>query len=110
MSRPREFDEARVLDAVLQTFWAQGYDGTSIDDLLRTTGLGRASLYGAFGDKGRLFERAIARYMARLSDLTALVTETPSVREDLRKLLERWIEIACPTRAPEVVSYCCPQD
>ena len=100
MPRPREFDEGQVLETVLKTFWARGYEGTSIEDLTQATGLARASLYGAFGDKGRLFERAIAHYMERLAGLTALVTETASVREGLRKLLDRWIEIACPKSGP----------
>ncbi len=100
MPRPREFDEGQVLETVLKTFWARGYEGTSIEDLTQATGLARASLYGAFGDKGRLFERAITHYMERLAGLTALVTETASVREGLRKLLDRWIEIACPKSGP----------
>ncbi|MGO9829605.1 MAG: TetR/AcrR family transcriptional regulator [Myxococcaceae bacterium] len=100
MPRPREFDEGQVLETVLKTFWARGYEGTSIDDLTEATGLARASLYGAFGDKARLFERAIAHYTERLAGLTTLVTESPSVRDGLRKLLDRWIEIACPTSGP----------
>jgi AcrR family transcriptional regulator len=101
MSRPREFDEALVLDQVLKTFWARGYEGTSIDDLTAATGLARASLYGAFGDKTRLFERAITHYTEQISGLAELVTEAPSVREGLRRLFARWIEIACPSSGPK---------
>jgi len=66
MARPREFDEDVVLGKVLSVFWERGYDGTSVEDLVERTGLGRASLYGAFGDKERLFERALALYLSRL--------------------------------------------
>jgi len=101
MSRPREFDEDQVLDQVLKTFWMRGYEGTSIDDLTAATGLARASLYGAFGDKTQLFERAITRYTEKISDLAELVTVAPSVREGLRRMFSRWIEVACPSSGPK---------
>lgn len=63
MARPREFDENQVLDRALHAFWARGYDATSIEDLVEATGLGRASLYGAFGDKEGLFRKVVQRYL-----------------------------------------------
>ncbi|MFJ4414553.1 TetR/AcrR family transcriptional regulator [Streptomyces sp. NPDC088925] len=62
MARPREFDEHRVMLAVRDTFWDKGYAGTSMDDLLRASGLGKGSLYGAFGDKRSLFLRVLREY------------------------------------------------
>ncbi len=56
MARPREFDEAQVLALARALFASQGYNGTSIDDLVRNTGLLRGSLYKAFGSKRNLFE------------------------------------------------------
>ncbi|WP_369265098.1 TetR/AcrR family transcriptional regulator [Streptomyces sp. R35] len=48
--------------AARDQFWSVGYNGTSIDDLSAATGLGRGSLYGAFGDKHALFLRALDSY------------------------------------------------
>lgn len=62
MARPREFDEAVVLDAVVQTFWEHGYEGTSMSDLVERTGLAKGSLYKAFGDKRALFLRVLRDY------------------------------------------------
>lgn len=62
MPRPRQFDEERVLSAVRAAFWDKGYAGTSLDDLLEATGLGKGSLYGAFGDKQSLFLRVLREY------------------------------------------------
>lgn len=62
MARPRTFDEDRVLAAVRDEFWDKGYAATSMDDLLRVSGLGKGSLYGAFGDKRRLFLRVLRDY------------------------------------------------
>ncbi|WP_199865355.1 MULTISPECIES: TetR/AcrR family transcriptional regulator [Frankia] len=50
MARPRTFDEDQVVCAARDQFWATGYTATSLDDLTAATGLGRGSLYGAFGD------------------------------------------------------------
>ena len=62
MARPREFDEARVIDKVMQQFWAHGYEATSVDDLCAATGLNRSSLYRTFGSKRDLLDTALAAY------------------------------------------------
>jgi len=63
MARPREFDEAVVLDAAVQCFWARGYEATSVKDLMEKTGLTAASLYNAYGDKHAIFRTALDRYI-----------------------------------------------
>ncbi len=63
MARPREFDEATVLDAAVQCFWSRGYEATSMRDLIEETGLTGASLYNAFGDKRGLYQKALDRYV-----------------------------------------------
>ncbi|WP_130176292.1 TetR/AcrR family transcriptional regulator [Cryobacterium sp. SO1] len=70
--RPRTFVEEEVLDAAMQVFWRHGYEASSIAQLRAATGLSSASLYGAFGSKEGLFERAIEHYIAgpgRVSEL-----------------------------------------
>lgn len=62
MARPRAFDEAKVLDAARGQFAKTGYAATSVDDLMKATGLGKGSLYGAFGDKRQLFLRVLEGY------------------------------------------------
>jgi TetR/AcrR family transcriptional repressor of nem operon len=63
MARPREFDEEMVLGRALEVFHAKGFDGATLDELEQATGLGRGSLYGAFGDKRALFLKALALYL-----------------------------------------------
>lgn len=65
MPRPREFNEADVLDAATDAFWAHGYEATSTRDLVRETGLTQPSLYNAFGDKRALFRRVLEHYLER---------------------------------------------
>ena len=55
MARPREFDEDRVIEVLTRVFWEKGYEATSMQDLVKATGLLKGSLYGAFGDKKALY-------------------------------------------------------
>ena len=68
MARPRTFDEHEVVAAARDEFWERGYAATSVDDLTAATGLGRGSLYGAFGDKHTLYLRALDDYIASSLD------------------------------------------
>jgi TetR/AcrR family transcriptional repressor of nem operon len=63
VGRPREFDEEQVLDAAMKAFWANGYEATSLADLVSVTGLHKGSLYQAFGDKHSLFIQTLNRYL-----------------------------------------------
>lgn len=63
MARPREFDEDAVVAAARDRFWNAGYAATSLSDLTDATGLARASLYGAFGDKHGLYLRVFDDYI-----------------------------------------------
>jgi len=63
MARPREFDEAAVLDAAIDRFWRHGYEATSVRDLADEMNIAGASLYNAFGDKRSLYERSLNRYL-----------------------------------------------
>ena len=65
MPRTRQFDEADVLDRATDLFWRQGFEATSIQDLVGALGINRASMYAAFGDKRGLFLAVIDRYLAR---------------------------------------------
>ena len=77
MARPRSFDETEVLDAICDRFWSTGYAGTSLDDLMDATGLGKGSLYGAFGGKHDLFVRVFKDYCAAAVARTQEALEGP---------------------------------
>jgi TetR/AcrR family transcriptional regulator, transcriptional repressor for nem operon len=63
MPRPREFEPDEVLDSAMRQFWERGYRATSVDDLVRATGVKPGSLYGAFpGGKHALFMGSLDRY------------------------------------------------
>lgn len=64
MARPRAFDETEVLRSLEDVFWRKGYEATSYDDLMCASGLGKGSLYAAFGDKRALYLKALEGYIA----------------------------------------------
>ncbi|GAA0934287.1 TetR/AcrR family transcriptional regulator [Pseudonocardia zijingensis] len=86
--RPRKFDEDAVLDAAMTVFWQHGYDAATLAQLREATGLSSASLYGAFGSKSELFERAVEHYVKGPGRVTDLVTDPDlSAAEALRRML-----------------------
>lgn len=68
MARPREFDETAVLVAAREQFWTHGYAGTSMDAIAKATGLGKGSLYGAFGGKRELYLRIFDAYCLDITE------------------------------------------
>lgn len=62
MGRSREFDENVVLQKAMELFWKQGYEKTSLNDLVEHMGIHRRSLYDTFGDKHTLFLKAVDFY------------------------------------------------
>lgn len=71
MGRPRAFSESDVVASASAVFARRGFAATSVDDLVRATGVGRASLYGAFGSKDGLFQRCLSGALAALGPGTA---------------------------------------
>ena len=53
MVRPREFDPDEALDKAMHLFWERGFQHTSMEDLVRRTGVSRYGLYGTFGNNRR---------------------------------------------------------
>ncbi|MCG7378777.1 TetR/AcrR family transcriptional regulator [Paenibacillus sp. ACRSA] len=91
--RPREFNKPEVLDAAMETFWLKGYEACSTEDLCNSTGLGRGSLYNAFGSKHALYEQTLHRYHEHwIQEQTAMLERSGPVKERLRNLLEWAVE------------------
>jgi TetR/AcrR family transcriptional regulator, transcriptional repressor for nem operon len=57
-----QFDPENALETAMVLFWRKGYEATSLQDLLKATGLSKSSLYQTFGNKHSLFESSLERY------------------------------------------------
>jgi TetR/AcrR family transcriptional repressor of nem operon len=86
MARPREFDKAEVLDRATRVFWRRGYGGTSLTDLETGMGIGRTSIYAAFGGKENLFLEVVDHYDATYSHkLRVALKAGGTVREAIER-------------------------
>jgi len=92
MARQKEFDRDEVLHKAMEVFWARGYEGTSIQDLVQHMGINRQSIYDTFGDKHSLFLQALDRYREIQSRKVFEVLERPgSMKKNLRRLFEETV-------------------
>ncbi|HTU68968.1 MAG TPA: TetR/AcrR family transcriptional regulator [Candidatus Baltobacteraceae bacterium] len=92
MGRPKDFVIDEVLDRAAGVFWRAGYEATSIPELEAATGLGRGSLYNAFGDKERLFLAALDRYQTKFGGPPLAQLEHEDVGEGIRCMLLAIVE------------------
>ncbi len=79
-------------------FWAKGYEGASIAELVAAMGIGRQSLYDTFGDKRALYLRALRHYGERAIAPTLETLAGPGEPIDrIRAVFDRWAtQQACP--------------
>ena len=80
VGRPRAFDVDEALDRAVRVFWAQGYEGASLEDLTAAMGITRTSMYRAFGNKEELFGKALERYTAGTASYVARALAEPTAR------------------------------
>jgi AcrR family transcriptional regulator len=91
--RPRAYDPDAVLGQALETFWAAGYFGTSVDELSLAMGLSRPSLYAGFGDKRTLYLRAIELYcLTERAAVERAISEARPLRQGLRVLVRNAVD------------------
>ncbi|MDD2767444.1 MAG: TetR/AcrR family transcriptional regulator [Methylococcus sp.] len=79
----------------MRVFWAKGYFGTSVEDLVAATGVSRYGLYGEFGDKNGLFLAALQRYRTDIAGpLLDIVGQPDASLGALRALFAMLAEFA----------------
>ena len=94
--RPRKFDRENALDRAVTTFWANGYNGTSVDALTENMGINRPSLYSTFGGKHDLFMEVIDRYAMTIGSRPAKALHgEPDIKLAVAAFLEE--NIRCVT-------------
>ena len=100
MARTKEFDRDEALQRAILGFWKKGFAGTSIDDLVRATGIGRQSLYDTFGDKRQLFLEALRTYNAAgIAGVLEKLRTGPTALAAIEMLLVEMAEAGAKTRA-----------
>ena len=93
MARPRQFDETQVIENLMKVFWEKGYEATSMQDLVKASGLLKGSLYGAFGDKHALYMAALKHYdRTRIQAGIDMLAGEGSLRQKISRLFDGVIE------------------
>lgn len=93
MARSKEYDENEVLQKAMQLFWEQGYEKTSMSDLVEHMGIHRRSIYDTFSDKHTLFLKALNRYGEIMGkDLERRIKQAESAAQALRYIFEFTID------------------
>jgi AcrR family transcriptional regulator len=88
--RPAHFDRDQALHRAMEVFWAQGYEGTTLEYLQAAMGgLSPPSFYNAFGSKEELFREVVNLYVATIGDpaVQALLQEDRPVRAAVEAML-----------------------
>jgi TetR/AcrR family transcriptional regulator, copper-responsive repressor len=106
--RPRQFDRDAALDAATRLFWARGFAGTSMSDLLSAMHINAPSLYAAFGDKRALFEASVDHYQAGCGSFAArALVEEPTARQSIERLLREAARIFTDAALPHGCMIVC---
>lgn len=100
LGRPRTFDEAEILDRTLDLFWLRGFHSVGLTELVAHAGIGRQSLYDAFGSKRSLFIRSIVHYRdTRLAEALALLDREGSPLENVKGVMRFFRDLARDKRS-----------
>jgi TetR/AcrR family transcriptional repressor of nem operon len=92
MARHKEFDETKVLIKAMVLFWRNGYEKTSMQDLVDCMNIHRRSIYDTFGDKKTLFLRTLQLFEEITEKrIEQKVKTIHSVKLALRELFEMTI-------------------
>ena len=65
MARKIEFEQAKIIEKAQDIYWMNGYEATSVQDLVDNLGISRSSLYNTFVDKHSLYIAALTLYQQR---------------------------------------------
>ena len=93
MARQKTFEKEEVLEKAMETFWRFGFEGTSMQSLVKNMGISRSSMYETFGDKRSLFEEAITHYeKTRMQGMIDCLQELGASKSAIVKIFNRMID------------------
>ena len=72
----KQFDKQAALGRALDAFWINGYEATSMQDLVDCTGVNRGSLYATYGDKRALFLASLQAYDDKRRSMLSEISES----------------------------------
>ncbi|GGJ00835.1 TetR family transcriptional regulator [Shewanella hanedai] len=93
MARSCNFDREEKLVLAMELFWQQGYEATSIADLVAYLGINRFSLYNTYGDKLSLYRESLRYYLEQYSQPKLKPLAANGGLDGLLSYIERFVVI-----------------
>ena len=107
MVRTRAFDPSTALTRAVDLFASKGYSDTSMDDIVKATGVSRYGIYGTFGNKRDLFEQALERFADRMGRQSYLrLLEPDASLAHIRLIFDERIEATCSSSENKGCLFC----
>lgn len=93
----------RILKTAIKLFAAKGYDGVSVDEVVKAAKVNKRMVYHYYGDKAGLYAAVLAKVYSRLAEVEADVfRDKPSVATALEGIVRAYFQFLQTT--PEFVS------
>ena len=99
MARLIEFDIMTARESAMKLFWRNGYQASSLSDLLDEMKIGRGSFYAAFGDKRRLYLECLNLFADRTAAIVQKTRDKYPPMDALRYFLQHSLKHAEGSKA-----------
>lgn len=115
MARPPTFNRDAKIEEAMELFWEQGYEATSVQDLVDHLDLNRSSLYNTFGGKHDLYLEALDHYRrqgnrALQRHLQEAPTPLAGIRHAFEAVAEQAVESQWGCFVANAAAECAPRD
>ncbi|MFY0651800.1 MAG: TetR/AcrR family transcriptional regulator [Cyclobacteriaceae bacterium] len=91
--RYKEYNPNKVLQQSIALFWQKGYNGCSINEIVKETGVNRFSLYQEFKNKEGILDASLNFYRERYcDDKLNLLNSEEGLFETLKKFYMSFLE------------------
>ena len=64
--RPKTFDRAHTLEVAVDSYWRDGIDAVSVNEICRRAGVAKPGVYREFGDEDDLMDAVLTEYHAKV--------------------------------------------
>lgn len=87
------FERSEVINKSMQLFWQNGFNGSSMQQIVEITGLKPGSIYHSFGNKKTLFREVLETYAQNtITKISTTIDNAKSVGEGICNILEGVVE------------------
>lgn len=99
--RPRDEEKnSAIIDAASLLFLENGFDGTSMDEVARSAGVSKQTVYSHFSSKEQLFSEAIHITISKyFPDAVLETVEDHTLESDLRTVAENYARLLLSDKA-----------